>query len=126
MSNDNKTDHEIYEELTSEEPRFRVDIVRGIFPMAVLIYLFIGLRWNLWHPGWVIFVVAWFIEGIFAFVKTGKLKISVYGVAAVIFIVAGFVFGEWSYTWLVFVAAWVIDEMFFPKKKKKKKSRKED
>ena len=27
------------------------------FPIATVIYLLIGLLWNLWHPGWIIFAV---------------------------------------------------------------------
>ena len=27
------------------------------FPTATVIYLLIGILWNLWHPGWIIYVV---------------------------------------------------------------------
>jgi cobalamin biosynthesis protein CobD/CbiB len=106
---------------------YKIDITRGIYPLATLIFLIIGFVWNLWHPGWAIFIFAWLLEEIVTYAKTGKLKISIYGIAAVIFLVLGFVFGVWSYSWLVFVAAWVIDEMVVPKKEKKgKKNKKEN
>jgi len=104
---------------------YRVSISSAIYPISVLAYLFIGFRYGWWHPGWIIFVVAWIIEEIVDFVKTGKLHISIYGVAGAAFLVLGFVFGWWSYAWMVFVLAWVIDEMIVtekPGKKKKKKN----
>ncbi|MDO4175728.1 MAG: permease prefix domain 1-containing protein [Eubacteriales bacterium] len=30
-----------------------------IFPLAVVVYLFIGLMFHLWHPGWIIFLLCW-------------------------------------------------------------------
>jgi len=104
---------------------YSFDLIKGIFPLAVLVYLIIGLHWGYWHPGWVVFIVAWVLEVVLVYVRTGKLKISVYGVAALVFIVLGFVFGLWGYAWLAFVAAWVLDEMIVsPKKNKKKKNKK--
>ena len=105
--------------------RFRLEFSNAIYPVAVLVYLFLGFRYSLWHPGWIVFVVAWFIEEIVDFVKTGKFHISVYGVAGVAFLVLGFVFGWWSYAWMVFVLAWVIDEVVVRDKPKKKKKRKQ-
>lgn len=105
---------------------FRIEIGNAVYPIAVLAYLFIGFRFNLWHPGWLIFVAAWVIEEIIDFLKTGKLHISIYGVAGVAFLVLGFVFRLWHYAWMVFVLAWVIDTMVVrdkPKKKKKKQDR---
>lgn len=34
------------------------------FLVAVLVYIVLGLAWNLWHPGWLIFVVAAVLCGI--------------------------------------------------------------
>jgi len=122
-------DHESYDNEYEEEDdggvRFRLDFSKAIYPISVLVYLFLGFRHGLWHPGWIVFVFAWIIEEIVDFVKTGKLHISIYGVAGAAFLVLGFVFGWWSYAWMVFVLAWVIDEMIVrekPKKKKKKRN----
>ena len=35
-----------------------------LFPIVTLVYLVIGLVWNLWHPGWLIFVAATVLCGI--------------------------------------------------------------
>ena len=121
---DSSNTNSMHEEEVSTSRSYRLDISRGIYPLAVLGYLILGLVWGLWHPGWVIFFVAWLAEGIMTYVKTGKLKISVYGIAAIIFVIVIVFFREWRYTWLVFVAAWVIDEMIVPSRRDKKKKSK--
>jgi len=100
--------------------------LRGVLtPLATLAFLVMGFYWNLWHPGWVVFVAAWLIGQVIDFFQTGNLKISFYGIAGILFIILGFIFGAWAYLWLLFIVAWVFDSAFKrskPKKKKKKKS----
>jgi len=110
---------EEYEE--NDGPSFTINFAGGIYPIATLVYLFIGFYWGYWHPGWLVFIGAWIVEEIIVFAKTGKFHISIYGIAAAVFLVAGFVFGHWSYTWMVFVLAWVFDTMIVRNKPKKKK-----
>jgi len=106
---------------------FHLDLSKAIYPIAVLIYLFIGFVHGLWHPGWVVFVGAWILEELVGFIKTGKVRISVYGVAAAIYIVLGIFFVTWSTALLVFVVAWIIDEVVvLDKPGKKKKKRRND
>ena len=103
--------------------KFDIEVSGAIYPLATLIYIFIGFRYGLWHPGWLVFLGAWIVDEIASYIRTGKLDISIYGIAAVVFLILGFIFGQWSYSWMVFIFAWVIDSVFVPKKKKKKKSR---
>ena len=133
MPNDSNSNHEhdTTHDTHSDEPRIRVDIERGIFPLAVLAYLILGFVFGLWHPGWVVFIFAWLLGEIVKYFKTGKMKFSIYnqpyGVAAIIFLILGFGFGMWRHSWLVFVAAWVVDEMIIsPSRKQKKKRKKEE
>ena len=47
--------------------------ISGIIMMAaVAVFLVIGLIWNLWHPGWVVFPVAALISGIIRIILGGK------------------------------------------------------
>ena len=95
-----------------------------IYPLAVLIFLIMGFQWGLWRMVWVIFPIAWVIEEIASYIKTGRLDISVYSVASIIFLVLGFVWGLWHPGWLVFVIAWVLSEGVEVKKRKKKRKKK--
>jgi len=102
---------------------FRLELENAIYPIAVLIYLFLGFTRGLWHPGWVIFIGAWILEEIVGLIRTGKFRVTVYGIAAVIFVVLGLFFIQWSWALLVFVVAWIIDEVVVrdkPRRRKKK------
>ncbi|MCL2421040.1 MAG: helix-turn-helix domain-containing protein [Defluviitaleaceae bacterium] len=94
--------------------RFKFDAASAIWPVAVLIFLFAG---SAWPHAWAIFVVAWVVEEVVDYFKTGKLHLSIYGLAVLAYIAAGVFFGLWDRAWLIFVVAWVIDEMFIPDKK---------
>ena len=92
-----------------------------VYVLAALIYFIAGMTRGLWHPGWVVFGVAWIIEEVINFARTGRFHISIYGITAIIFVVVVLFFREIRHAWLIFVVAWVIDEMVVRKKPKKKK-----
>jgi len=102
------------------EPKRVFKPEKAAFPMAVLAFFVIGNVWGYWNTIWVLFVIAWIIEEAVHFFRTGKFKMSIYGVALIIFLIAGFGFGIWGNSWLIFVVAWVMDSMFVKEKKKKK------
>ena len=104
---------------------FSFNFTEIIYPVAVLVFLVLGFRWGHWHTVWVVFPIAWVIEEIASFVKTGRLDISAYGVASVVFLILGFGWRLWHPGWLVFVVAWVLTEAVQVKKPKKKKRKKE-
>ncbi len=35
-----------------------------VFPLATIVYLIMGFLWNLWHPGWIVFLAAAMLVGI--------------------------------------------------------------
>ncbi|MCL1863523.1 MAG: hypothetical protein FWF78_08160 [Defluviitaleaceae bacterium] len=105
---------------------YGINFEKGIYPLATLIYLIIGIYWGMWHPGWLVFVGAWLLTVVFHYFRTSKLKISIYGLAAIIFLWLSFGWGYWTHAWLVFIAAWVIDTMVVSTKPKKKKKKERD
>jgi len=44
------------------------------FPLGTMIYLFIGLTWNLWHPGWIIFPICGVLTGAIAAIEESFQK----------------------------------------------------
>ena len=107
---------------------FTIEGGRGIsgviYPLATLAYLIMGIYWGLWHPGWVIFIFAWFLTEVVSFFRTGRFNVSIYSIAAIAFLCIGLLTGHWL--WLLFVAAWVISCAVRPVKKKKMKKKFED
>jgi len=92
-----------------------------IYPVALLVFLILGFGWGMWRQAWVAFPIAWVIEEIITYVKTGRLGISIYGVAGAVYLVIGFIWGLWHPGWIIFVAAWVLSEAVNVKKRKRPK-----
>ena len=104
---------------------FTLDGVAGIqgaiFPLAILAYLIMGLYFDLWHPGWIIFVLAALVSGFISYIKARRFKMSIYTLATVVFIAIGFLAGQW--VWLIFVGAWVLSCFMGSSRKKNKRKR---
>jgi len=84
---------------------------RGIvYPMALLAFLILGFGFGLWRPGWMVFPIAWVIEEIISFLKTGRLSFSIYNLAMIVFLILGFGWRLWHPGWIVFIAAWALRE----------------
>ncbi len=101
-----------------------------LFPLVTVVYLIMGFVWDLWHPGWLIFVIAAFLGPVLSAINRPKLrpikKRSYFGPAmdwdrinaafcSIVFLVAipaylvlGFVWNLWHPGWLIFVAATVL------------------
>jgi len=105
---------------------FSISLKDGIWPIAILAFLVAGFFDILpWSTAWLIFVVAWIVEEIVDWFRTGRLSISIYSVAGLVFLAIGFLdIVSWSRAWLVFVAAWAIDAIFIEPNRKRRKKRK--
>ena len=101
-----------------------------LFPLATVIYLIMGFVWDFWHPGWLIFVVAAFLNPILSAVNRPKLRPKkqtthigpvvdwdrinaafcaiVFLVAIPAYLVMGFMWNLWHPGWLIFVVATVL------------------
>ena len=78
------------------------------FPIAILvtiIYLFLGIVFNLWHPGWLIFLIIPIFHVFASPRKKGeRWKSLPYPiVCTMIFLLLGFLFDGWYYAWLIFL-----------------------
>lgn len=101
-----------------------------LFPLVTVAYLIMGFVWDLWHPGWLIFVIAAFLTPLLGAINRAKLrpikKKSHFGPAvdwnlinaafcSIVFLVAipaylvlGFMWNLWHPGWLIFVVAAVL------------------
>lgn len=87
----------------------------GSYPvLCALIYLLIGFLWNLWHPGWLVFLtipIYYTFEG--CMYGTGNFKTALKATwpvcCAMIFLVLGCVWGLWHPGWLVFLTVPIIE-----------------
>jgi len=94
-----------------------------VYPIALLVFMVLRFiePWQM-RQAWVVFPIAWVIETIISYIKTGRFgTTSIYSVAAVVFLIMGFGWSLWHPGWIVFVAAWVLKEVVnvaMPRRKK--------
>ncbi len=72
------------------------------FPAAslcVLIYLCLGFIWNLWHPGWLVFLIV----PLFTAVMKKNYKALFPFIIIAIYLCLGFIWNLWHPGWLVFL-----------------------
>lgn len=104
-----KEDEDVDKDTYSDESEFKVDkkSLSG-FPIAVLatiIYLLLGIVFDLWHPGWLIFLIIPVFHVFASSRKKGeRWKSLPYPiVCTAIFLLMGFLFNGWYYAWLIFL-----------------------
>lgn len=78
------------------------DLPLGI--IAIVSYIVIGACFNLWHPGWLIFLLVPIISTFISAMHNRNAYIFAYPVLVVlIFLYTGFVYYVWHPTWVVFL-----------------------
>ena len=97
------------------EPERSSDWTEVFYLFAMAAYLILGFGWGLWHPGWLVFSIAWALEDLVKFVKSDKQEVALYGLATVAFFVMGFFFDLWQFAWLTYVTASIIEYITTPK-----------
>ena len=80
-------------------------LLANIYGIALVAFLIMGIIFNMWHPGWLVFVAAWVISDI------RSIRFSIYGVALIVFLVLGFWLSEWRWAWIVFPVAWLLTSL---------------
>lgn len=83
--------------------------------LCVMIYLFIGFEWQLWHPGWVIFLA---IPVMPMILKPRGFRAAFPIFILIVYLVLGFVNHWWHPGWVIFLSIPVF-YIFFPEKKQK-------
>jgi len=86
-------------------------VVAAMPLIALVIYLFIGFQFNLWHPGWVVFVLVPLTPFL---VGLKQIRITFPLVVLVIYFILG-AFGFWHPGWLVFLLILIQNILFPPK-----------
>ncbi|MCL1935247.1 MAG: hypothetical protein FWF57_02565 [Defluviitaleaceae bacterium] len=80
-----------------------------IYLLAVIIYLLLGFYLNLWHPGWIVFLLATLIENTINSTFKIKYEYYIYVGAVIIYLPLGFYLDLWHPGWIIFLVATVIN-----------------
>lgn len=100
--------HGVYVDGKKYDKQDFIDMHKKDFPFTAIIffvYLFIGLVYDLWHPGWlVLFLVPIFDSLIEAWQKKDLSKIAYPVIVVLVFLYTGFIYGLWHPMWVLFLS----------------------
>ena len=97
-----------------------------ITPMvSLIIYLFIGFVFNIWHPTWVIFFSILIVPALFSNTAS-KVVCAIWPLICIVaYILMGVLGHYWHPGWLIFLTIPIVETLFqgvtFGKKKNKKR-----
>lgn len=102
--------------------------IMAVTPMVcVIIFLTLGFVWDLWHPGWIVFLL---IPVMPYLIGKKKLKFTIPLVITIAYLIMGIGWDLWHPGWIIFLLIPVITILTGGKEKKLfdniKKSNKDD
>lgn len=75
------------------------------FMLCTIAFLVLGIGWNLWHPGWVVFLLIPVIPSFVSSIKHKSPKYFCYPVLLLgVYILIGHFTGQWHPWWLLFIS----------------------
>ncbi len=91
--------------------------IMAVTPLCCLIvFLLLGFIWNLWHPGWLVFIMIPIMPFLLGF---KKIKISIPLVIIIIYLILGLAWNLWHPGWIVLLLIPVLEILLKPRKKDK-------
>ena len=67
--------------------------------LSVLAFLLLGFCFNLWHPGWIVFLLI----PLYACITSGSAEAAASMLSTILFLLLGTIWGLWHPGWLVFL-----------------------
>lgn len=82
-----------------------LDYHRLPMPLLItIIYLLVGLIWNMWHPGWILYLLIPVYDSIIAAIRQRNLRCFNYPVfITVVYLVIGFYLDWWHPGWILYL-----------------------
>ena len=81
------------------------DIINSFIPLfIVVLYLFLGAVFSLWHPGWILFICMPLLITLVEAIKTKR--VAAFGfplLVVVLYLIVGFEFSLWHPGWIMFL-----------------------
>jgi general stress protein CsbA len=82
--------------------------------ISLIIFLWLGFGADLWHPGWMVFLLVPIVNIIVE--KRIRPRKMVGIVITATYIAIGLLTDEWHPTWIIFLLIPIINTIFFPQK----------
>ncbi len=69
--------------------------------LATIVFLLMGFIWNLWHPGWIVFLTIPVYYAVVNAIKSRAISFSL--VIVLIYLAMGFIWNLWHPGWIIFL-----------------------
>ena len=108
-TDDDNKETKIEKLIEDEDEENNQNITKNVFTMiipcvAVVVYLVMGIKYHLWHPGWIIFLLIPLFETVIDCVFSRRITPFCYPVLiTVIYLYLGFVQNAWHPWWFIFL-----------------------
>ena len=92
-------------------------ISSSLWSLITLLYLCLGFLFNLWHPGWLIFLFGALLQNLLAAAlngqgrRKGPMTGALYIAATILFLIFGFWTNQWHVAVLVFMLAVAVQQI---------------
>lgn len=87
-----------FKEHLSHKPKF------PLMAIAILVFLYIGIFQQIWHPTWLIFLCVPLIESVYKVFKKKSIKEFLYPLLClIVFLYSGFMYSLWHPMWACFL-----------------------
>lgn len=99
-----KNGHITFDNQKTKNIAIASSIVNGVtFLLCTLAYLLIGFLCNLWHPGWILFLVPFIVGGIFdTIAKRNPSSFPIVFIVLAVYLLLGCGFNMWHPYWAIF------------------------
>lgn len=88
------------EEDEDDDETLRPSMLTGaVTLLSVLAFLLLGFGFNLWHPGWIVFLLI----PLYACITSGSAEAAAAMLSVVIYMLLGSVWGLWHPGWIIFL-----------------------
>ncbi|MCL2522665.1 MAG: helix-turn-helix transcriptional regulator [Erysipelotrichales bacterium] len=90
-----------------------------VIPLAVLVFLFMGIAFDAWHPAWLVFLVFPLVHSVFL-IKEKRSHLTLISVTmTILFLILGIAFDAWHPAWLLFLMIPVISTFLRIRRRKR-------
>ncbi|CCV64609.1 conserved hypothetical protein [Alteracholeplasma palmae J233] len=100
---------------------YRLRIIAATPMISILLFLILGFFFNLWHPGWIVFLL---VPAMPFILGLKKITASYSLLCLIIYIVLGVVFNLWHPGWIIFLLVPILN-ILIPNSKVSRDSRTE-
>lgn len=87
-----------------------MDFIYGIYPLlCVTAFLFIGFKYGLWHPAWLVFVSIPVFYSVMDCITKKKISGLYFALCVIVYVILGLTLKLWHPLWIIFLTVPLVE-----------------